>query len=227
MNNLIHLRQASKTFGQGATTHNVLKGIDLSIDAGEAVAIVGPSGGGKSTLLSILGLLDKTSGGEYQLKGQNVNALTRRQTSILRNRHIGWVFQNFSLIGSLSALENVALPLRYNPSIPPSDYARLSKQVLEQVGLADKLHLRPDALSGGQQQRVAVARALVNQPALLLADEPTGNLDSHAGEAVMQLLLECHQRGTTLLMVTHDNGLAKRCQRQIFLKDGRIFDAAD
>lgn len=226
MSALIELQSVSKTFSSGSVEHSVLKGIDLQVKEGESVAILGPSGGGKSTLLSIIGLLDSASAGEYRLKGQLTHRLNRQQLGSLRNQHIGWVFQNFSLIGSLTAQENVALPLRYNQDVSSKDYASLSEAMLEKVGLGDKLHALPSQLSGGQQQRVAIARALINQPALLLADEPTGNLDSESGAMIMTLLKECQSQGTTLVLVTHDHSLATVCDRQVQIRDGALTHAA-
>lgn len=221
MNTLIALNGVHKTFDQ-SVNQAVLKDINLTIVDGESIAILGPSGSGKSTLLSIIGLLDEPCSGEYLLRKQNVTSLSRHQKSQLRNQHIGWIFQNFNLIASMTVLENVVQPMRFNRDIKPQDYIARAKKVLEEVGLADKLESTPDKLSGGQQQRVAIARALVNDPALILADEPTGNLDQKTGEEVMNLLMSLSKKGTTLLVVTHDEQTAACCQRKIRILDGQV-----
>lgn len=222
MAELIRLNNVFHAFSNSVNQAPVLKNIALNIADGETVAITGPSGSGKSTLLSILGLLDTATQGEYFLRDQEVNSLSRQQKSLIRNRHIGWIFQNFSLIGDMTALENVALPLRFNHGIAKSTYRAKAEEALLKVGLADKLHSRPSELSGGQQQRVAIARALVNQPGLILADEPTGNLDSATGQEIVKLLLSFASAGTTVVIVTHDQSIATRCQRVIHLTDGVI-----
>ncbi|MEQ3512334.1 ABC transporter ATP-binding protein [Pseudoalteromonas sp. BZB3] len=222
MNTLIALNRVNKSFAQAANNDAVLKDIDLTIDDGESIAILGPSGSGKSTLLSIIGLLDEPCKGEYLLRTENVTSLTKKQKSQLRNRHIGWIFQNFNLIASMTVLENVIQPMRFNKSIKPAEYIARAQSVLAQVGLADKSNSTPDKLSGGQQQRVAIARALINEPALILADEPTGNLDQKTGEEVMNLLLSLSAQGTTLVIVTHDENVAARCQRKIRILDGQV-----
>lgn len=225
MDALIRLDKISRTFNQGSVKVEALKNVSLQVFDGESVAIEGASGSGKSTLLSILGLLDNESSGDYFLRSHQVTSLTRKQKTLLRNRHIGWVFQNFNLIGDMTALENVALPLRYNPDVSSKDYTRRASEVLDRVGLADKLNARPNELSGGQQQRVAIARALVNRPSLLLADEPTGNLDSKTSQSIVDLLIELSVDGATVLLVTHDPKVARQCSRRIFLADGRMVDA--
>lgn len=222
MAELIRLHNVFHAFSNSVNQAPVLKNIAVNIADGETVAITGPSGSGKSTLLSILGLLDTATQGEYFLRDQEVNSLSRQQKSLIRNRHIGWIFQNFSLIGDMTALENVALPLRFNHDVAKSTYRAKAEEALLKVGLADKLHSRPSELSGGQQQRVAIARALVNQPGLILADEPTGNLDSATGQDIVKLLLSFASVGTTVVIVTHDQSIAKRCQRIIHLTDGVI-----
>lgn len=219
---LIRLNSVYHSFPTSVNQAPVLKNISLNITDGETVAITGPSGSGKSTLLSILGLLDTATRGEYFLRDQEIHTLSRQQKNIIRNRHIGWIFQNFSLIGDMTALENVALPLRFNPEVAKSTYRATAADALRQVGLEDKLHARPSELSGGQQQRVAIARALVNQPGLILADEPTGNLDSSTGQDIVKLLLSLANAGTTVVIVTHDQSIATRCQRTIHLTDGVI-----
>tara|TARA_Y100001956_G_scaffold4799_1_gene4343 strand:+ start:2279 stop:2962 length:684 start_codon:yes stop_codon:yes gene_type:complete len=222
VNTLIALNRVNKSFAQAANNDAVLKDIDLTIDDGESIAILGPSGSGKSTLLSIIGLLDEPCKGEYLLRTENVMSLTKKQKSQLRNRHIGWIFQNFNLIASMTVLENVVQPMRFNADIKPAEYIARAQSVLAQVGLADKSNSTPDKLSGGQQQRVAIARALINEPALILADEPTGNLDQKTGEEVMNLLLSLSAQGTTLVIVTHDENVAARCQRKIRILDGQV-----
>lgn len=222
MNTLIALNSVKKSFAPATNGEAVLKDIDLTIHDGESIAILGPSGSGKSTLLSIIGLLDEPCAGEYLLRAQNVTLLSRKQKSQLRNRHIGWIFQNFNLIASMTVLENVIQPMRFNPDIKENEYITRAHSVLEMVGLADKSNNTPDKLSGGQQQRVGIARALVNNPALILADEPTGNLDQKTGEEVMDLLMSLSEKGTTVLIVTHDEKVAARCLRKIHILDGKI-----
>lgn len=217
---LIETRQLTKHFNQLQVTTEVLKGLDLQVHRGEMLAIEGRSGSGKSTLLSILGLLDNASGGEYQLCGSPVHKLSAYQKAVLRNRHIGWIFQHFNLINDMTVAENIVLPLRYHADIKRRDYATRVQAVLEQVRLPEKTDQYPPQLSGGQQQRVAIARALVTQPDLLLADEPTGNLDSESSEVIFKLLQELHTKGATVLIVTHDPELARRCPRRCYMQDG-------
>ena len=219
---LIDIRQASKVFTQGKLQLPVLQALDFNVIRGEFIAIEGRSGSGKSTLLSIIGLLDSFSTGEYLLLGQSVPSLSAYQHSVLRNRHIGWIFQNFNLISNMTVVENVSLPLRYLPGVKAAEYRARATQALAQVELTDKLDAYPEQLSGGQQQRVAIARALITNPSLLLADEPTGNLDSQSAEIVMNLLTSLHQKGATVLMVTHDPQLAARAQRRLYLADGQF-----
>lgn len=219
---LIHIHHASKHFMQGKLALPVLQNLDFTVQRGEFVAIEGRSGSGKSTLLSIIGLLDSFSSGEYLLLGQAVPTLSAYQQSVLRNRHIGWIFQNFNLISNMTVAENVSLPLRYLPGVKAADYRNRAAQVLAQVELADKLDAYPEQLSGGQQQRVAIARALVTNPSLLLADEPTGNLDSQSAQIVLELLTTLHREGATVLMVTHDPQLAARAGRRLYLADGQF-----
>jgi putative ABC transport system ATP-binding protein len=198
-----------------------LAGVDLRVEQGELVGIVGPSGSGKSTLLNILGTLDRADAGTVRIDGHDVNSLTDRQLSALRAHRIGFVFQQFFLTPGVTALENVATGLLY-AGLPPAERRRQAKQVLEQVGLGDRIHHRPHELSGGQSQRVAVARALVGQPSILLADEPTGALDSESGTGVLELLRELHQSGTTIVVITHDHEVAAILPRQVHIRDGRI-----
>lgn len=219
---LFELRQLGKTFIDGNEQHQVLHQIDLKVQPGEFVAITGASGSGKSTLLSIIGLLDQFQQGEYLLCGTDVRQLDRHQLAVLRNKHIGWIFQNFHLIADMTAAENILLPLSYQKELDRTTaYARM-QQVLLQVGLADKADARPSQLSGGQQQRIAIARALVTEPDLILADEPTGNLDSKNQTLIFELLQNLHHQGKTIVMVTHSNQLAASCGRQIQLADGKI-----
>ncbi|MFN6971023.1 MAG: ABC transporter ATP-binding protein [Rheinheimera sp.] len=219
---LLEIRQADKSFRQGKLTIPVLHQLDLCVERGEFVALEGRSGSGKSTLLSIIGLLDQFSSGEYLLLGQSVNQLSAYQQSVLRNRDIGWIFQNFNLIADMTVAENIMLPLRYLSGVKSSSFQQRVKQVLAQVELSDKYHSYPEQLSGGQQQRVAIARALVTQPSLLLADEPTGNLDSESADIVFNILQQQHRQGATILLVTHESDLAARCQRRLQLHDGRF-----
>jgi putative ABC transport system ATP-binding protein len=198
-----------------------LAGVDLRVEQGELVGIVGPSGSGKSTLLNILGTLDRADAGTVRIDGHDVSSLTDRQLSALRAHRIGFVFQQFFLTPGVTALENVATGLLY-AGLPPAERRRQAKQVLEQVGLGDRVHHRPQELSGGQSQRVAVARALVGQPSILLADEPTGALDSESGTGVLELLRELHQSGTTIVVITHDHEVAAILPRQVHIRDGRI-----
>lgn len=225
MTELIHLNKINRTFAQGKVKVEALKDVSLKVGDGESVAIEGASGSGKSTLLSIIGLLDDETSGDYFLRSHQVTNLTRKQKSLLRNHHIGWIFQNFNLISGITALENVALPLRYDSQISSKDYSQRASDALQRVGLADKLNAHPNELSGGQQQRVAIARALVNRPSLLLADEPTGNLDSKTSQNIVELLMELPNEGATVLMVTHDPNVAQQCSRRIVLADGCIVDA--
>ena len=217
---LVEIRHGVKSFQQGRVQSRVLTDIDFTIERGEFVAIEGRSGSGKSTLLSIIGLLDHLCSGEHWLLGQAVSGLSSYLLSVIRNRHIGWVFQNFNLISQMTALENVMLPLRYQKDLSQRQRQQLATQMLADVGLDDKVASYPEELSGGQQQRVAIARALVTKPSLILADEPTGNLDSQSASLVMDLLHRLHQQGSTVLMVTHDPQLAASAQRRLYLADG-------
>ncbi|SFR46137.1 putative ABC transport system ATP-binding protein [Pseudidiomarina maritima] len=222
MNKLIELRNITRSFGLNQQVAKVLDSINLTIDDGDKLAIVGPSGSGKSTLLSIIGLLDPHYQGEYLLRGREITTLENKQLSQLRNNQIGWIFQNFNLISHLTALDNVALPMRYNQNIKPKEYKERALHALDIVGLADKYTSKPSELSGGQQQRVAIARALVNEPSLILADEPTGNLDSHTSDKIIELLLNLPTSGATLVIVTHDTNIAQRCDRRIKIHDGSL-----
>jgi putative ABC transport system ATP-binding protein len=218
---MIQLENVRKAYQMGKIELPVLHGVDLTIDDGEMVAIMGPSGSGKSTLMNILGCLDIPTSGRYLLDGADVSRLSDNRLAKIRSRKIGFVFQSFNLVARTSAIRNVELPLVYAGVRSRRNAARLA---LEQVGLGDRQKHMPNELSGGQQQRVAVARALVTEPALLLADEPTGNLDSRNGEAVMDLLKELHAGGATICMVTHDQRFAQHADRTIHLFDGRVVE---
>ena len=218
---MIHLEGLTKVFYTDEVETHALSGIHLDILKGEYVAISGPSGCGKSTLLSILGLLDSPTGGTYLLNTRQVQSLDLSERARIRNREIGFIFQSFNLIGDLTVYENVELPLTYR-GMGSGERKERSLQALERVGMAHRAKHLPSQLSGGQQQRVAVARALVGQPKVLLADEPTGNLDSKNGEAVMELLRELHQNGSTIVMVTHDSRFARHADRTVHMFDGRI-----
>jgi putative ABC transport system ATP-binding protein len=226
---LIKLDDVSKIFLTDEVETHALAGIHLDIRQGEYVAIAGPSGCGKSTLLAILGLLDTASEGSYQLHGKPVTDLSAAERARVRNREIGFIFQSFNLIGDLTVYENVELPLVYR-GMPAAERKQRVAEALERVAMAHRTKHYPSQLSGGQQQRVAVARALVGKPAILLADEPTGNLDSQNGEAVMGLLRELHRDGATICMVTHDTRFARHAERTVHLFDGRVvresFEAA-
>jgi putative ABC transport system ATP-binding protein len=218
---LIRLEKLTKVFYTEELETHALDGIDLEIRKGEYISIAGPSGCGKTTLLSILGLLDSPTSGRYWLKGRSVGDLKPRERAQIRNQEIGFVFQSFNLIPDLTVAENVELPLTYG-SVPVPERGPRVLEALERVGMGHRQKHLPSQLSGGQQQRVAVARALAGRPAILLADEPTGNLDSKNGEAVMTLLSELHQSGATICMVTHDSRFARHACRTIRLFDGRV-----
>ncbi|MBX3277536.1 MAG: ABC transporter ATP-binding protein [Acidobacteria bacterium] len=220
---LLRLDGVTKVFYTDEVETHALAGIHLEVQPGEYVAIAGPSGCGKSTLLSILGLLDSPSEGAYHLNGRPVEKLTASERARIRNREIGFIFQSFNLIGDLTVFENVELPLTYR-GMKASERRERVHAALEKVGMAHRAKHLPSQLSGGQQQRVAVARAVAGQPAILLADEPTGNLDSTNGEAVMELLRELHREGATICMVTHDPRFARHADRSIHLFDGRIVE---
>ena len=220
----IELRGVTKVFYTDEVETHAVSSVDLEIRQGEYVSIEGPSGCGKSTLLSILGLLDTPSAGTYLLNGTPAHDLSLRGRARIRNREIGFIFQSFNLLGDLTVLENVELPLTYR-TVSAKERARLAVAALERVGMERRARHLPSQLSGGQQQRVAVARALVGEPSILLADEPTGNLDSHNGEAVMDLLRELHRAGATVCMVTHDPRYALHADRTVRLFDGRILEA--
>ncbi|MDP2931453.1 MAG: ABC transporter ATP-binding protein [Chloroflexota bacterium] len=216
---MIQLQDIVKVYLLGKRQLEVLRGINLSIEKGEMVAIMGASGSGKTTLLNIIGCLDKPTSGTYYLDGKEVSRLSNRELAGIRGQKIGFIFQTFNLLSYMSALANVELGQRY----ADKRNSHRAFEALEKVGLADRIHHRPSELSGGEQQRVAIARAISKDPALILADEPTGNLDSHSGEELMGILSGLHkERGLTLLMVTHDPKIARYCQRTIYVKDGLI-----
>jgi putative ABC transport system ATP-binding protein len=219
---LIQIENLTKIFYTDEVETHALSGIHLAIHKGEYVAMSGPSGCGKSTLLSIIGLLDTPTSGGYRLNNQPVESLDFAQRSRIRNQEIGFIFQSFNLIGDLTVYENVELPLTYRQKMPAADRKRRVLESLERVDMAHRVSHYPAQLSGGQQQRVAVARALAGHPAILLADEPTGNLDSRNGEAVMELLQNLHHDGATICMVTHDSRFAKHAQREVHLFDGKV-----
>jgi putative ABC transport system ATP-binding protein len=219
---LIQIEGLTKVFYTDEVETHALSGVHLTIERGEYVAMTGPSGCGKSTLLSILGLLDTPTAGQYTLSGHPVENLSFAERSRIRNQEIGFIFQSFNLIGDLNVQENVELPLSYRAGMSAKERQSRAQQALERVNMAHRMRHYPSQLSGGQQQRVAVARALAGSPAILLADEPTGNLDSKNGEAVMTLLHELHAEGATICMVTHDPHAAKYAARQVHLFDGKI-----
>ncbi len=221
---IIQTVDLSKIYGMGDIQVIALENIHLEIQEGEFVAVMGPSGSGKSTLMNILGCLDRPTTGQYILAGEDVSDLSKVQLAQIRNRKIGFVFQSYNLLARTTALENVMLPLLYNHEmhLTETDQMERAKQVLDSVGLADRMLHHPQELSGGQRQRVAIARALVNNPVLLLADEPTGNLDSHSGDEIMALLSDLHDQGSTIVMVTHEDEIAAYAERAIHFKDGHI-----
>lgn len=222
---LIEIRDLHKTYGAGDQAVHALAGVSLDIQAGEFVAIMGASGSGKSTLLNVLGCLDRPDTGEYRLAGEPVQDLPPDRLADVRNRRIGFVFQQFNLLPRTSAQENVELPLVYG-GVPAPQRRERALAALAQVGLSERAHHTPSQLSGGQQQRVAIARALVNQPSLILADEPTGALDSRTSDEVMQLLSGLHAGGITVVMVTHESDIAAWAQRRLVFRDGRVVEDA-
>ncbi|MEY3541691.1 MAG: hypothetical protein RLZZ204_503 [Bacteroidota bacterium] len=221
MNALISLENISKTYILGDQVVHALKGVDLQIQRSEYIALMGPSGSGKSTLMNIIGCLDSPSSGSYWLNNQEVSKMTDASLSEVRNREIGFVFQTFNLLNRMNAIENVALPLVY-AGIPKKLREDKAREVLERVGLKDRMNHKPNELSGGQRQRVAVARALVNNPSLLLADEPTGNLDSKTSHEIMALFEEIHAAGNTIVLVTHEEDIAQHAKKVVRMKDGNI-----
>jgi len=220
---MIRMRAIRKVYSTGRVEVEALRGVDLDIGGNEYVAVVGPSGSGKSTLMNILGCLDTPTSGEYVLSGEAVAGLDRNRLAEIRNRHVGFVFQNFNLLPYASALENVELPLLFAGVSAKERQAR-AREMLERVDLTDRMDHKPTELSGGQMQRVAIARALVNRPAMILADEPTGNLDSASGKGIVGLFEELHAAGQTIVMITHDAAVAKLASRVIQIRDGQIVD---
>ena len=218
---LIDLKDIHKVYDMGAEKVRALNGVDLAIERGEYVAIMGSSGSGKSTLMNLLGCLDTPSSGHYHLNGVAVEELDDQQLAAIRNKEIGFVFQTFNLLARTDALHNVELPLIY-AGVPRAERRERAKRALERVGLGDRMSHQPNELSGGQRQRVAVARALVNNPSILLADEPTGNLDSSTSQEIMELFAQLHQGGNTVILVTHEPDIAAFADRQVMLKDGKV-----
>jgi putative ABC transport system ATP-binding protein len=218
---IINMQDIRKVYDTGKVKVEALKGIDLEIGNGEMVAIVGPSGSGKSTLMNLIGCLDTPSSGVYELGGQAVSGVTRDELAEIRNRRVGFVFQNFNLLPHISALENVEMPLLFG-GVRPADRKKRATELLERVGLGDRVDHKPTELSGGQMQRVAIARALAMNPDIVLADEPTGNLDSTAGSDIMSIFSDLWQQGSTLVIITHDPALARRASRVVEIRDGRI-----
>jgi len=222
MSALIEARDLAKTYRLGQVDVQALRGVDADVAAGEFIAITGPSGSGKSTLMHILGCLDSPTSGTYRLDGEDVGTLSGKRLAHVRNRKVGFVFQTFNLMPRLTVEENVALPLKYRGGVPRAVRRARALQLLARLGLSDRVGHRPDELSGGERQRVAIARALVGEPAILMADEPTGNLDSQAGSEVLKTFAELHAAGHTIVLVTHDPGVAARAQRVIQMSDGRV-----
>jgi putative ABC transport system ATP-binding protein len=221
MHEVIRIENLTRFYTIGEETVRALNGINLTIQKNEYVALMGPSGSGKSTLMNIIGCLDTPTSGEYYLNGPNVAQLSDSELAAIRNKEIGFVFQTFNLLPRLTALQNVALPLVY-AGIPEAERLKKAKEVLEQVGLGNRMTHKPNELSGGQRQRVAVARALVNHPSIILADEPTGNLDTKTSDEIMQLLDIIHQAGNTIVLVTHEEDIALRAKRVVRMRDGIV-----
>jgi putative ABC transport system ATP-binding protein len=222
---VIQIRNMTKIYNPGENEVRALDGVDLTVEKGEFVAIVGHSGSGKSTLMNMIGCLDVPTDGSYLLNGQDVSGMTDDELSAVRNREIGFVFQSFNLIPNLSAYENVELPLIYR-GLPAHARREMAESALARVGLQERMDHRPGQMSGGQQQRVAVARAIAAHPPLILADEPTGNLDTRSGAAVLSIIQQLHEEGNTIVLITHDEGLARQAQRMVRITDGRV-DAGD
>ncbi len=218
---VIRMERITKVYATGKVRVEALRGVDLSIGRGEFVAVVGPSGSGKSTLMNLIGCLDTPTGGIYTLRGENVAGLGKNDLAAVRNRRVGFVFQNFNLLPQITAYENVEMPLLFGQVSKAKRKARVT-ELLERVGLADRMHHKPTELSGGQMQRVAVARALAMDPDIVLADEPTGNLDTSSGGDIMSLFEELWRQGRTLVVITHDAALARRAGRVVEIRDGRI-----
>jgi putative ABC transport system ATP-binding protein len=219
---VVEAKDLTKVYQMGEVEVHALRGLSMKIKRGEVVSIMGPSGSGKSTLMNMLGCLDRPSSGEYYLDGENVAQMTDNQLAAVRNSQVGFIFQSFNLLPRSSAMVNVELPLRYAPKNGNSRHKK-AEEALKAVGLGERLHHRPNELSGGQQQRVAIARAIINDPSIIMADEPTGNLDSKSGDEIMDLLLNLNkERGTTLIIVTHDPEIAELTERVIYIRDGVV-----
>lgn len=225
MSLIVEMSNVIKTFGKGSSLIRALDGIDLKIKEGDFIAIIGPSGSGKSTLMNMIGCLDKPTSGVVKIMGKDLNKLNDRETTKLRNRAIGFVFQSFFLLPKTTALENVATPLYYR-GMSSREAKKASMRILEKLDLADRYSHMPTELSGGQQQRVAIARALVTEPSLILADEPTGALDSKNGRQVLDLLTNLNKEGKTIVLITHDKEIANRAKKIIKIKDGKIFESS-
>jgi len=221
---LIEIKDLSKVYGAGSIAVQALRSVSATVEKGEFVAVMGASGSGKSTLMNILGCLDRPTSGDYVLDGEDVSRLSKDRLAGVRNKKIGFVFQSYNLLPRLSAVKNVMLPMLYNGHNRKSDKERYEHALamLESVGLGDRAHHKPNELSGGQQQRVAIARALVNNPSIILADEPTGNLDTRSSQEIVSLLHELHRQGGTIVMVTHEMDIAENAGRVIYLQDGQI-----
>lgn len=216
---MISMRNISKTYVIGGEPLTVLQNVSLTVERGDFLAVIGPSGSGKSTLMNIVGCLDVPDEGDYRLDDLDVTLCTDNELSVVRNKKIGFIFQQFNLLGKLSAIDNVALPLIYQ-GISPREARKRATASLDKVGLSDRVKHRPNELSGGQQQRVAIARALITNPSLILADEPTGNLDSKSGREIMSVLHELHAAGNTIVLITHDERIAMEAQKRVYINDG-------
>ena len=222
---ILEMRDICKDYPMGKSVNHILKHIDLDVEEGEYLAIMGPSGSGKTTLMNLIGCLDVPTSGSYLLSGQDITKCTPKQLAVVRNRQLGFVFQSFNLLPKLTALDNVALPLLYG-GVKKAERLERARAALETVGLSDRVDHRPDQLSGGQCQRVAIARAIVGKPQLLLADEPTGALDSASGAQVMELFRQLHESGSTIIMITHDQGIAQHAHTIMNIRDGVLSGGA-
>ena len=222
---ILEMRDICKDYPMGKSVNHILKHIDLDVEEGEYLAIMGPSGSGKTTLMNLIGCLDVPTSGSYLLSGQDITKCTPKQLAVVRNKQLGFVFQSFNLLPKLTALDNVALPLLYG-GVKKAERLERARAALETVGLSDRVDHRPDQLSGGQRQRVAIARAIVGKPQLLLADEPTGALDSASGAQVMELFRQLHESGSTIIMITHDQGIAQHAHTIMNIRDGVLSGGA-